>query len=71
MLTPGGPAQLIYYPSDFEVVRQGSHVRCAVTGDPIPLEALTYWSAEHQEAYRGAAEATAAITAGGAAKLPK
>jgi hypothetical protein len=26
-------------------------VRCAVTGVPIPLEELKYWSVESQEAY--------------------
>ena len=28
-------------------------VRCAVTGEPIQLEELKYWSVEHQEAYAG------------------
>src|SRR5216684_3261883 len=28
-----------------------SCVRCAVTGTPIPLEELKYWSVERQEAY--------------------
>jgi hypothetical protein len=26
-------------------------VRCAVTGEPIPLDQLKYWSVERQEAY--------------------
>ena len=25
--------------------------RCAVTGEPIPLDELRYWSVDHQEAY--------------------
>jgi hypothetical protein len=33
------------------VVRPGGFVRCAVTGAPIPLEELKYWSVELQEAY--------------------
>jgi hypothetical protein len=33
------------------VVRPGAFVRCAVTGVPIPLEELKYWSVEQQEAY--------------------
>jgi hypothetical protein len=28
-------------------------VRCAVTGVPIPLDELKYWSVERQEAYAG------------------
>jgi hypothetical protein len=33
------------------VVRPGAFVRCAVTGVPIPLEELKYWSVDLQEAY--------------------
>jgi hypothetical protein len=29
-------------------------VRCAVTGEPIPLEELRYWSVDRQEAYANA-----------------
>jgi hypothetical protein len=32
---------------------------CAISGVRIPLEALRYWSAVHQEAYAGPAEALA------------
>jgi hypothetical protein len=71
MLDSSRLAVLHYEVSDFSVVRPGDHVLCAVTGEAIPLDALVYWSAAHQEAYRGAAEATAALTAGGAANLPK
>ena len=31
--------------------RPGAFVRCAVTGVPIPLEELKYWSVDLQEAY--------------------
>jgi len=44
-------AQLIYGPNGFRVMRPGNHVLCAVTGEPIPLESLRYWSVERQEAY--------------------
>jgi hypothetical protein len=44
-------AQLIYGPNGFRVMRPGNHVLCAVTGEPIPLEALRYWSVDRQEAY--------------------
>jgi hypothetical protein len=64
-------AELHYDASDFDVIRPGTHVVCAVSGEPIPLDQLKYWSAEFQEAYRGAHEATAAILAGGAKNLKK
>jgi hypothetical protein len=64
-------AELHYDASDFDVIRPGTHVVCAVSGEPIPLDHLKYWSAEFQEAYRGAHEATAAILAGGAKNLKK
>jgi len=46
-----GEAQLRYLDGDYRIVRPGSYVRCAVTGDPIPLDELKYWSVERQEAY--------------------
>ncbi len=64
-------AELHYDASDFDVIRPGTHVVCAVSGEPIPLDQLKYWSAEFQEAYRSANEATAAILAGGAKNLKK
>ncbi len=47
-------AQVRYLDADFQVIRAGSFVRCAVTGDPIPLDELKYWSVERQEAYSDA-----------------
>jgi len=46
---------------DFALVKPGRFVRCAVTGKPIPLEGLRYWSAQRQEAYAGPAEAAQAL----------
>src|SRR6186713_1886366 len=46
-----GEAEVKYLDGDFRVVRPGAFVRCAVTGVPIPLEELKYWSVESQEAY--------------------
>ena len=46
-----GEAEVKYLDGDFRVVRPGGFVRCAVTGAPIPLEELKYWSVELQEAY--------------------
>jgi hypothetical protein len=47
----GGEAQIRYLDGDFKVVRQGSFVRCAVTGRPILVQDLKYWSVERQEPY--------------------
>jgi hypothetical protein len=46
-----GEAEVKYLDGDFRVVRPGAFVRCAVTGTPIPLEELKYWSVDLQEAY--------------------
>ena len=47
----GGEARLRYGDADFDVLRPGAFVRCAVTGEPIPLDLLRYWSVARQEAY--------------------
>ncbi|WP_112663302.1 DUF2093 domain-containing protein [Microvirga flavescens] len=47
----GGEAVVQYLDADFRVVKPGAFVRCAVTGQEIPLDELKYWSAERQEAY--------------------
>jgi hypothetical protein len=53
---PGEEAKLHYGDGEFAVMRPGRYVLCAVSGVPIPLEVLRYWSAERQEAYAGPAE---------------
>ena len=50
-------AQLRYEPNAFEILKNGDHVICAVSGKKIPLENLTYWNVELQEAYFSAKEA--------------
>jgi len=57
-------ATLLYGPNGFRVIRPGAFVLCAVTGEPIPLEELRYWSAERQEAYASAEIATRRLTGG-------
>ncbi len=47
----GTEAQVRYLDGDFRVVRPGSYVRCAVTGEAIQLEELRYWDVDLQEAY--------------------
>jgi len=50
-VTTAGEAEVKYLDGDFRVVKPGAFVRCAVTGVPIPLEELKYWSVDRQEAY--------------------
>ena len=56
--TGSSEAKLHYGPNGFRVLRAGSHVFCAVSGDAIPLEELRYWSVERQEPYASAELAT-------------
>lgn len=44
-------AVLRYLDGDFEIVKHGSYVVCAVTSTQIPLDELKYWSVARQEAY--------------------
>ena len=53
-----GEAILEYGDSDFMIMKPGAFVRCAVSGDPIPLTDLRYWNVDEQEAYRDAETAT-------------
>ncbi len=46
-----GEAEVRFLDGDFRIIRPGAFVRCAVTGVPIPLEELKYWSVDRQEAY--------------------
>ena len=50
-------AKLRYEPNTFEVIEKGSHVICAVSGKKIPLNKLTYWNVDLQEAYFSPKEA--------------
>lgn len=49
----GTEAQLEYLDADYRIVRHGTFVLCAVTGEPIPLAELRYWDVALQEAYAG------------------
>ncbi|TYR31984.1 DUF2093 domain-containing protein [Mesorhizobium microcysteis] len=49
---PGGrEARIRYLDGDFQVMTPGAFVRCAVTGETIPLDELKYWSVARQEPY--------------------
>jgi hypothetical protein len=47
-------AQVRYLDADYVVLKPGSFVRCATTGVPIPIDELTYWNVDRQEAYANA-----------------
>ncbi|MGI9524103.1 MAG: DUF2093 domain-containing protein [Hyphomicrobiaceae bacterium] len=47
-------ARVRYLDSEYQVMAPGDFVRCAITGKPIPLSHLKYWSVERQEAYASA-----------------
>ena len=44
-------AKIKYLPNNFEIIENGDHVVCAVSGKKINLENLTYWNVDLQEAY--------------------
>ena len=50
-------AKLKYLPNNFEIIEDGDHVICAVSGKKIYLDKLTYWNVELQEAYFSYVEA--------------
>ncbi|MEL6872749.1 MAG: DUF2093 domain-containing protein [Pseudomonadota bacterium] len=52
-----GEARIRYQDGEFQVLSPGDFVRCAVTGQQIPVDELRYWSVDLQEPY-----ATAAIS---------
>ncbi|WP_306119466.1 MULTISPECIES: DUF2093 domain-containing protein [unclassified Roseitalea] len=44
-------ARVRFLDADFRVITPGTFVRCAITGKPIPIDELRYWSVERQQAY--------------------
>ena len=51
-------AKLKYLANNFEIIEDGDHVICAISQKKIPLENLTYWNVEEQEAYFSYVEAS-------------
>ena len=51
-------ARLKYLPNNFEIMEEGDHVICAISGKKIPLEKLNYWNVDEQEAYYSYVEAS-------------
>ena len=50
-------AKVNYKSNSFEIIEEGDYVICAVSGKNIPLNQLTYWNVELQEAYFSPKEA--------------
>ena len=50
-------ARIKYLPNNFEILEEGDHVICAISGKKIFLDKLNYWNVELQEAYFSPKEA--------------
>ena len=50
-------AKLKFLPNNFEILEEGDHVICAISGKKILLENLNYWNVDDQEAYYSYIEA--------------
>ncbi len=57
-----GEARIRYQDGEFQVLSPGDFVRCAVTGQQIPVDELRYWSVDLQEPYATAAVSFARYT---------
>ena len=51
-------AKIKYLPNKFEIIEDGDHVICSVSGKKIPLDELTYWNVDLQEPYFSYVEAS-------------
>ena len=51
-------AKIKYLPNNFQVLQDGDHVICAISGKKIPLDKLNYWNVELQEPYYSYIEAS-------------
>ena len=51
-------AKLKYLPNNFQIIEDGDHVICAISGKKISIEKLTYWNVETQEPYFSYIEAS-------------
>ena len=50
-------AKIKYLANNFEIIENGDHVLCAISGKPIRLEELNYWNVDLQEPYYSYKEA--------------
>ena len=54
----GNKAKLKFKANNFEIIEEGDHVICAVSGKKIFLDNLNYWNVELQEPYFSYIEAS-------------
>ena len=50
-------AKLLFKHNYFEIIQDGDHVLCAISGKKIKLQNLNYWNVDLQEAYYSSIEA--------------
>ena len=51
-------AKIKYLPNNFQILQEGDHVICAISGKKIALEKLNYWNVDLQEPYFSFVEAS-------------
>tara|TARA_B100000787_G_scaffold158351_1_gene135718 strand:- start:518 stop:718 length:201 start_codon:yes stop_codon:yes gene_type:complete len=51
-------AKLKFFPNNFEIIEDGDHVICVISGKRILLENLNYWNVDEQEPYHSYIEAS-------------
>ena len=51
-------AKIKYLPNNFEIIKDGDYVICAVSQKKILIENLNYWNVDLQEAYYSYKEAS-------------
>ena len=51
-------AKLIFKHNSFDIVEEGDHILCAISGKKILLKDLNYWNVELQEPYYSYIEAS-------------
>ena len=51
-------AKIKYLPNNFQIIQEGDHVVCAISGKNIRLEELNYWNVDLQEPYYSYIEAS-------------
>ena len=44
-------AKIKYLPNNFQIIENGDHVICAVSGKRIGIDKLEYWNVDLQEPY--------------------
>ena len=51
-------AKIKYLPNNFQIIEEGDHVICAISGKKISIQSLNYWNVELQEPYFSYVEAS-------------